>query len=277
MKRLFKVSALAILAVFFMTGCGMKAEYGITIEKDGNVKLDFVVAEDNEMIDMEIGNQKDGLSSDDEDATNDWLYDDEDEDEDDGYDFGNTKVTQHTDQERWEYLEAKEDSYKDFKKVRYEKDEYKGFTYTLNLGKIENLVNNGDKVIINSIDKDSKIFAKEGNTYKLNIKLKEDELNEINQYSSMMNLDLKVKVTLPTKAKSNNATSVDGNTYTWDLTKTTNLELAFELNNNNMMLYCGIGAAIVLVAVVAIFCVTRKSKNKNVPMNMNMPNNNMPM
>ena len=232
MKRTFKLATM-LFVVLLVTGCGMKAEYGIKIGKDKNVNLEFVVAQDDELIDAMSG-KSDGSN---------------------------------TDDARWEYLESQQSSedadFKDFEKVKYDKDGYKGYTYKLALGNIENLVKDGDATDIDSLSKDSKMFTKKGDVYSLNIKLSDDQSSELEQYASSINFDLKLKVTLPVKAKSNNATSVEGTTYTWDLTKAKSIELSFDLNgakSNNVVLIVGGVCAVAAIAIGVV--VLTKKKNK---------------
>lgn len=232
MKRTFKLATM-LFVVLLVTGCGMKAEYGIKIGKDRNVNLEFVVAQDNELIDAMSG-KSDGSN---------------------------------TDDARWEYLESQQSSedadFKDFEKVKYDKDGYKGYTYKLELGDIEKLVKDGEAADIDSLGKDSKIFTKKGDVYSLNIKLSDDQSSELEEYASQINFDLKLKVTLPVKAKSNNATSVDGTTYTWDLTKAKSVELSFDFNgakSTNMVLIAGGICAVVGIGICVFVLVNKKKK-----------------
>ena len=269
----------------------MKVEYRITITKDKEVKVEILSAMDNEMIDGMIGSNSGDEEDDDEDF--DWDSSDEEDDEDFDWDsleeteddtldendtmdednttsfnFGEQKT--YTDEERWDYLEnnTKDESYKDYKKEKYEKGEFKGYTYTTTLGNIDDLTaEKGETTGLDELNKDSKIFTKDGDVYTLNIKLGDNNQSQINQYASMIKFDVKLVVTLPNKAKSNNATSVDGNTYTWDLTKVKNIELTFDLNGNglNLPLILGIcGGVLVLVVVCVIVLTKKKNKNKNV-------------
>lgn len=254
MKKIFKMAFLSLAMVLFITGCGMKAEYGIKIEKDKSVALEFLIAQDDEMIDAMI------------DMGNSMEEDDESD-----------EVKTHTDKERWEYIDSSNDEdFKDYEKVKYDQNGYKGYTYKLRLGSIDELVKTDDsKVDIQDIDEDSKLFTKDGNTYKLSIKNSDDSNDQMNEYADTVNFDVKLIVTLPNKAESNNATEVNGTTYTWDLTKIDSIDLTFKLDgksngnsstgdnksNNNLILYIGIGAgAAVLIAVVIIVLVTKKKK-----------------
>lgn len=235
MKKLFKLATLC-LAVVLLTGCGMKAEYGIKISKDKDVTIEITSAQDDEMIDYSITNGQEGQDV--------------------------------TDEQRWEYLEeqAKEDdSYKDYERVKYDKDGYKGYTYKLKAGKIEDLVADGDAVEFDKLGENNKLFTKKGNVYSMNVKVSDEEANQIKQYAQYVNFDLKLTVTLPNKAKSNNATTVDGNTYTWDLTKLDDkgIELSFEFggsNSNNIMLIAGGACAVIAIGICAFVLIKKKQK-----------------
>ena len=240
MKKGFKLMALAFIAIL-LAGCKMKANYQIEIGKDKNVTLQFIVAYDDEMIDTMISMKDSGNSS-------------------------SSSSSTHTDQERWDYLESSAnegDSYKDFKKEKYDKDGFKGYTYTLSLGNIDNLVADGNATDIDKIGKDSKIFTKSGNVYKINIKQSDSDVQQFNQYKSSIGFDVNMVVKLPSEAKSNNATSVDKTTYTWDLTQTNSVDLEFELaNNNTTIIIIIVAAAVAVIAIVGgvVFFITKKKK-----------------
>lgn len=251
MKKIFKMAFLSLAMVLLITGCGMKGEYGIKIGKDKSVDIEVLIAQDDEMIDamLDMGNS---------------MEEDDESDE----------VKTHTDKERWEYVDSVDDeAYKDYEKAKYEKNGYKGYTYKLSLGSIDELVKTDDsEVDIQNIGKDSKLFTKDGNTYKLRIKNSDDSNDQMSEYADTVNFDVKLIVTLPNKAESNNATEVNGTTYTWDLLKADSIDLTFKLDgksngtddnksNNNLILYIGIGAgAAVLIAIVIIVLVTKKKK-----------------
>ena len=138
MKKL-KLLVISALLVTLVTGCGMKAEYSIKIGKDKDVKLEFLVAQDDEMIDAMLDMANSGSDSEDK---------------------------KYTDKDRWAYLEDSDeenDDFKDFKQNKYDKDGYKGYVYTLNLGSIDKLVaKKGEAIDFNSVEKGSKLFTKSG-------------------------------------------------------------------------------------------------------------------
>ena len=89
----------------------------------------------------------------------------------------------------------------------------------------------------------------------------------MNMGSMTDSFELKYTVTLPAKAKTNNATEVskDGKTLTWNLKygEKNKVEYTFDLgNNSNVVMYVGIGVA-ALVVVGAVVLVLTKKKNNN--------------
>ena len=240
MKKFFKLATLSLMVVLLVTGCGMKEEFGIKIGKDKKVTLEILVAQDDEMIDAMLD-----MGSSDSDGTK-----------------------KHTDKERWEYVDSSDssDSFKDYKKTKYDKDGYKGYTYTLELGDIDELVSDGDKADLTAIGEDSKIFTKKGDVYSLNTELSTEDTKEMEQYASSVDLDIKLKVTLPNKAKSNNATKVTGTTYIWDLTKAKSIDLSFDFSgkgasssNNNIIMIAG-GACAVIGIAICVVALTKKKQ-----------------
>ena len=239
MKKGFKLLALAFVMLLF-AGCKMKADYQIEIGKDKNVTLTFVVAQDDEMIDAMLSMKNSTSSS-----------------------SSSTKT--FTDQERWEYIESSsdEDSYKDFKKEKYDKDGFKGYTYTLSLGSLDDLVaSDSSATDFEKITKETKIFTKSGDTYKLNLKPSDSDVQQMQQYKSSVGFDVTMTVKLPNEAKSNNATTVDKTTYTWDLTQTNNIDLEFEIKkDNNMIIIIGGICAVAAIAICGLAIVLKKKKN----------------
>ena len=237
MKKIFKITTLLIVAALFTTGCATKAEYGFKITKDKKVSLEVISALDNEYID--------GLMS-----------------------MGEDESKEYTDADRWAFLEK--DDYDDnagdfegYKKEKYDKDGFKGYVYTADLGNIDDLIaDNNEATDIEKIGETKKLFTKKGNSYALNLKLSDDQQNSMSQYAEMIVFNAQVKVTLPNKAKSNNATSVEGNTYIWDLTKAKTVEIEFDLNKSNLPMILGVcGGVVVLGAIVCAVVVSKRKKS----------------
>lgn len=243
MKRIFKLTAMCLFTVLLVTGCAMKTEYEIKVENNKNVKVEVVAASDDEMIDQMISTKK-----------------------------GDANGTTYTDKERWELIESGETTksagnFTDYKLKKYDKDGYKGYLYSINLGKIDNLINDTDDVLtLDKIGKDSKIFSKDGDVYTLKVRISDAQESQKTQYESMIDFDFILKVTLPTKAKSNNATEVKGNTYIWDLTKAETIELSFDFNGvktglNPVMIAGGV-CALAGIGICVFVLVNKKKKTK---------------
>ena len=250
MKKTIKIVAILALILFFVTGCSMKENISLEISKDKTVKAKVIAAMDDEMIDYYISMS----NGDEEEAT-------------------------YTDAERWEFVESsseESEDYEGYSKEKYDQDGYKGYVYTLELGKIDDLLaTDSDTVGVDELTKGAKIFTKKGDTYSLNInKGSEDEIEQAKSYKEYgAAFDLKFSVTLPNKAISNNATTVskDGKTYTWDLLEAQDIQLSFDLNGNGgsssnvLPIVLGIvaGVAIIAVVVVVVVKVSKKGKTEN--------------
>lgn len=98
----------------------------------------------------------------------------------------------------------------------------------------------------------------------------EEYESEIDEYASYV--DLTYTVTLPSKAKSHNADSVDGKTYTWNVEYGEKVEINYVFKTTSPIVY----AVIVLVAVVVIVAVAyviikkvKGNKNNQMPVDAN--------
>ena len=255
MKKYLKFITLCLMAVLLLSGCTMKAEYGIVVEKNKNVKFEIISAQDDELLDSLMN-----MASSDESES---VESESESDESD------SSEKTYTDAERWAYLESQreeddnKDKYKDYTVTKYEKDGYKGYVYTRTLGKIDDLVSeDGAKVELDE-NNTSKFFKKDGNKYSLNIKLSDEESEQMSQYSSSVMFDIKLRVTLPKEAISNNATTVEGTTYIWDLTKTQDINLTFDFGPDLTFIAICAGAGLLVVVIILVLVITlSKKKNK---------------
>jgi len=243
MKNKLKLILVGIISLVLVTGCGMKTNIHMDIKANNDVNVSMTMAMDDELIDTMIGYGDDNKTS----AT-------------------------ITDKDRWAYLEESmndSDDMEGYTKVKYDKDGYKGYTYTSKTFKLDDLTTTksdtkydffGNEKIDNA-----KLFVKSGNVYKSNFSadMKNDEsLGSSSSYSSQMSLfEVTFSVTLPNKPSKNNATEVskDGKTLTWDLTKTTDIQFEFS-TAPNYMLYAGI--AVLVVVVIAVIAIIAKSVGK---------------
>ena len=88
----------------------------------------------------------------------------------------------------------------------------------------------------------------------------------MSQYASSIGFDVKLRVSLPNKAKSSNATSVEGNTYIWDLTQVGDINLSFALDEGHtssliMRIGCACAAAGITLSVIALSQSKKKKKS----------------
>jgi len=268
MKRVLRSIVLLSMTLIFLVGCTMKENIVFKVDSDKKMTVKLIVAMDDEMIDTMITMS-----------------------EDSNFDYENEKIPEHSDKERWEYLEKDDDSLKEppegFKSEKYDKDGFKGYVYSKEVGTIDDVTKEsakerynilGDESSDDKEDKDDEdsegssgnvdvetllketLFTKKGNVYKSNMTIKSEDSSSYDQYKSAgAALDLKFVLELPNKPISNNATEVskDGKTLTWDLTKNSDIDVEFKLGNNTL-LYVGIGAGVLVVAGILAGVLTKK-------------------
>jgi hypothetical protein len=164
---------------------------------------------------------------------------------------------------------------KGYKVSEYKDDKYNGVELTYSIKNIDDAskeeefeVKLSDMLNENS-DNNHFFVIKKGflkNTYKAVYKFETSDSSssdglDMSEYLKAMDLNFTVK--LPSNAKSNNATKVDGTTYTWDLTKNTTSDINFEFeiyNMTNIYILCGIAALLVIVIIALIILCTKKKK-----------------
>ena len=204
MKKNIKVLLALVMSLVIMTGCKMRSISEINISADEKVEVKMTMAYGNETIDQLINFNSDGSG-------------------------------EHTDAERWAYLEESEDEdNKQYKKEKYEVEDYKGFTYSKDAGTLEELSVEGNDVgvDIGNIAESDKLFVKNGNEYRFYSKASGETVEEAQDYEMQgVEIEMTVSFTLPAPAKKNNASKVsdDKLTYTWDLLRDKEIELVFEM------------------------------------------------
>ena len=243
----------------------MKARTDLVINKDGSVDYSRTSAVSTEV--MEMINQQGG-SEDSTDTSSSVLSDEEKK-------------------------EAKEKGYKE---ENYDQDGFKGVKLSKHFDNISELASEEEVTATTEIftsDKPVIFTVKKGdnsNIYKAKITWnKEKDSNEsIKEYKNndeykeyFKGLDISFNVTLPTVAKSSNATSTDGNTLTWDFTKFNKeaIEFEFEIGNNtnesnnsnesksnnfnSNTIIIIVGGALALAAIViCVIALTKKKQNQ---------------
>ena len=235
MKTIKKLVVL-VMAVILMAGCTFKTNAGFKIAKDGKVAVTMIMAMDDEMIDTFLTISKMDQSE---------LAGAESPDDID--------VKEHTDAERWEFLESDDnsmfedmDDMEGFEKAKYDKDGMKGYIFTKEVGTLDEITKDSatERVDVSEAIEDSKfsgkvLFTKNGDVYKSNMKITategtdQESLDQIKEYGGK--LDVYFIVELPVKPTSSNAdtTENDGKTLKWDMYKSKNLDFEFSLNGSS--------------------------------------------
>ena len=238
-KLLFAVCA----SLFLMTGC-IKYNATMEVKKDKSMDFSIIYAMDMSSLD----GMGDDISSSEEETI---------------------------DEEQKKELEKQ-----GYKVEDYKEGNYKGSKITVSFDNIDDVSKEDDFNLDLSgmLDKDSDnkhfFVVKKGflkNTYKAVYKFDTNNSDEESSETTMdmtpylKNMDLKFTVKLPNAANSNNATSVDGTTYTWDLTQQAKSDINFEFDMWNMTnVYIIIGAAVLLLVaiIVVVVLVVASSKKK---------------
>ena len=280
MKRISKILSILLMATLFLTGCAMKSNYNIEISSDKNVTISYILAYDDELIDALIESNS---QDEEEEEPKEVVVNPDEEDEEEVTDEETEESTdegemqepaKHTESERWEYLEnsVKEGNKKN-KNVKIEKYNevgFKGYTYTLETVKIDDVTKDSKEKfnLAGEFDqlKGNAMFTKKGNNYVSNITLNNTDSTE-EQYQTQLgeNFEAKLIVTLPNKVISTNATEVskDGKTLTWDLTKNVK-DIDFEFSFGGFpILLVGIAALVLVVIVVVVLLIVTKKKPKD--------------
>lgn len=120
--------------------------------------------------------------------------------------------------------------------------------------------------------KDPKIFKEEkglfGNTYRATfvfntLDASTDGFDEEELEDNADSIEIKYTVTLPNKAKSHNADSVDGKTYTWKIGYGENVEINYVFKTTSPLVYVLlIVGAIAIIGAVVFVILKKEKKNK---------------
>lgn len=161
------------------------------------------------------------------------------------------------------------------------KNTYKATLKNSDTDKINDSLNNDltdnsnpDDTLEDEIIMDDELLTDEDLTFENDITIDDDATLDITEedtnnsledfdYSALMSgIEVSMKVKLPYKALSNNATTVenDGTSLTWDLMKFEGEEIKFEFeiyNTKNIIILSG---AIILFVIIIIFIIIKKSK-----------------
>ena len=216
MKNSIKVVLAVLFVMFLLTACTIKNVQSIIIDDKSDVEVVIITSMDNDAIDTFMSLQSGDTNEE-----------------------GQLEKKEHTDAEKWVYLEkalATDEAYKDFKKEKYEEGEFKGYRLSKNYGNIEKCSTTEKDIDYSKALQTGKLFIKDGDKYTLKLttssanagvdeqsKSAGQDLSEIMAYS--------IVVSLPVEATKNNATTVseDKKTYIWDALKADSVELEFKL------------------------------------------------
>ena len=238
MKKLLLLCGVALI----LSGCAIKGDFKLGINSDKNVDFGITLAYDDELIEALMS-----MGSTDE----------------------TSEVTEYTDEQKWEFVDTlfvSEDGSSPeslgFTGERYQEEDYKGYTYTKNVGDIDSIT--ADDASFNLTSdyleiSESKLFAKNGDNYVSKITFTPAEETEGYQIES----NITFTVTLPNKPISHNADSVseDGKTLTWELTTNSQETIDFEFNFSSFPLIpVIIGAAVLLVIIIVVIVIVIKGK-----------------
>ncbi len=207
MKKIFKFLLIFTLSIYTLTGCSLKQYLEMNITEDENVSMSIIIAMDNEMIDNMINSDNIIL---------------------DGENNIDSKKQEISDEQRWEYINESSNDFSDkFKKEKYDIDNFKGYKYTINLGKLSDISieKAEDKIdlskIFNGEELQSRsLFIKNGVVYKSNIKYSNSEKNNYSNYEKYgASFNINFVINLPQKSISNNADNIENNgkKLSWDL------------------------------------------------------------
>lgn len=234
MKKALKMLCL-MAAVVMLSGC-YRINTNVEIKNDKSGSIEYVIAIDKQAM-SSMGNLGD---SDDDDSSSSSI------------DVEQYKELKDSGWKVEEYSDKSSDH------------DWEGVKLIYEFKNIDDLV--GDKKDALAFLNDDKpeiknFFYKEGDKYVANqVFDNSSSATGMENYKSMF--DLKYTVKLPNKAISNNATSVDGTTYTWDLDITKKNEIKYEFKlggSSNLVLIIGIAAAVVVIGAVAFVLLRKKN------------------
>lgn len=250
MKKFLK-TLLVVVMIFGLTGC-VKYNVSMSIKDNKSVTLEVIYAIDESLVSS---------------------FTESEDEEQSGINLDNYNYLKEKGYVISEYSEKTDDG------------SLSGIKITKTFKNIDDITKDSKKVVdmVNIFDNenatnfdDSQFFYKNGDNYKASFTFdfSEDEEEGIDYSAYQSYFNLKYQVSLPTKAISNNATSVsdDGKTLTWDLSyaKVNDVEFEFNFNSSsNTLLYVLVGGALAVV-VIAVLAVT---KSKKTPKNNNTNGN----
>src|SRR5574344_1255613 len=223
MKKTLKLLVILAGALVLLTGCA-KMDYTVDVKEDGKAEVSYIVAVENEYLESNSATSSttsSALSStDDLEKSNIYLESLE--------------------------TEAKRAEEKGYTTKKFKDEKYTGYTITKSFNSVEDVSLQdafGDNIIKNSSDGKIK-FEKNGS----NVKISQDATFDLTQYTQ--GYEIFYTVNLPVKVTENNATKVDGNKLTWDLTGNSTGKVSFKAEGGVSALSAVKGSVLAIVLIV---------------------------
>ncbi len=236
MKKLLLLCSVALI----LSGCAVKGDFKLGINSDKTVDFGVTIAYDDELIEVLMTNSEEA-----------------------------SEEVEYTEEQKWEFIDSMFDDEEDnsyesagFTSERYQEGDFKGYTYSKNLGDIESVTAENASFNLTDDSQDlasAKFFTKNGDNYVSKITFVPVEETDTYQIDSSFTFT----VTLPTKPISHNADNVseDGKTLTWNLVADSQKNIDFEFNFSSFPLIpVIIGVAVLLVIIIIIIVVVTKGK-----------------
>lgn len=240
--RLVYKSFVILLMIFLFTGCTIKNENSMLIDKEGKMTYEILVAFDRELL-TNVININNVDNNDSIEVTDDVMK----------------EFVKNDDTMKVPYLDGLE-------KQEYIDENYIGTKYIYKVDHIDK-ISTEEKIKINIGDFQSeeklinqKIFTKSDYQYSANYVF---ELNNEEDYEDV-NYITQFKLTLPGRAISHNATNVsnDGKTLTWNLNDDSQeINFTFSLRENKIYFIISI-ISIIFVTITAILVVLNRKGGK---------------
>lgn len=258
-----------LMAILLLTGCSMKANYEMEITNKGEVKVEIESGVDRDLIEKLASMSGEDLTSKSNKELLDFLKkNNSDNDSVDTSDLVNAGFTIN----------------------EVTEDDFIGYRAYLKIENIDTLIDNKEKFNFENIKniKETTLFEKNNNTYKLNLEVPSSDGNEYSSYiASGMNYEMKFTIKLPNKPITTNASTIseDGKTLTWNLLKDKTIEAEFDLTTdfisqiknffkeNQIIMYAAI-AIVVIIIIIIILAITSKKGNKKEDSFINNTNTN---
>ncbi len=213
-----------IIVCFILCACSVKNENTLTIDENGKVKYNVLIALDKSLVESLV-------------KTN------------------IIKTTKNEDIGDYVSKNLKDDYLDGFIKTEYKDEEYVGNEYLYEVDNLEEVTTDSNVAVIlnkNSIV-NTKLFTKKNGIYNANF------LYNLNDKYNYENVDFEntFTVNLPVKALSSNADTVlnDGKTLVWNIKNGESKAINFKFTFQNVKSYISLGLIIFDIIIIIIFIV----------------------